>query len=145
MDPQDARHLEMMRQGRACEVWIINSAGKASPGEVRIQTWDRKQRIMRGLKFLGFCWAMSLITILIPVAHFILVPGFIIAGPIGAWILAGQARAILGGQGICPSCGEFLRIVRGPDRWPFSDLCPKCQSSVTVKKRESAPTSSSTV
>ena len=137
MESQDSRHQEMMRQGRGCEVWIKTPTGKVSRGEVRIQTWDRKQRVKRGLKLLGFCWAMSLVTVIIPLAHFILVPGFFIAGPIGAWIISGQDSVILGGQGTCPSCDTFLTIVRGPNRWPLSDLCAQCQASVSLEAMES--------
>jgi len=134
VNPAETKHAKMMRLGEPLAVSIVAPAGKRAPGEGRLQRWSPRARTLRGLRFLAFCWAMSVLCVLIPLAHFVLVPGFFIAGPIGAWRLSRQDRIILGGEGICPACAALLVIVRGPDRWPRPDLCTRCQTAVTIER-----------
>jgi hypothetical protein len=134
MTERDEKHVKMMTEGTACPVTIRVANGKASSGEVRIQEWDKKARTSRAIKFWGLCWGLAIISVIIPLAHFVLVPGFFIAGPVGAWIISTQSRVILGGESICPNCNSFLPIAPAADSWPISDLCVHCQSRLVIEK-----------
>jgi len=128
------KHLQMMAAGIGCAVTVRSESGKTSPGVIRIQEWDKKARTQRALRFWLYCWAASLLSIAIPVAHFILVPGLFLAGPAGAWIVSTQSVAILGGESVCPECGAFLPLSSASDSWPINDLCSACQHRVKIEK-----------
>src|SRR5207237_8985194 len=48
--------------------------GEPTRGSVTIQAFDREQRFRRAVAGLGKWWGIGLLTVLIPVAHFVLVP-----------------------------------------------------------------------
>lgn len=132
---EQAKHQEMMKQGQGVPVQVTGSSGKVAAGEVRVKYWSMKERQLRALRFLGIFWGLSLASVLIPLAHFVLVPSLFLAGPIVAWVIYQQESAILGGESTCPECGKFLPIARKPNRWPFSDLCTKCYHNVEVTQQ----------
>lgn len=134
MNTPTEKHLIMMAAGAGCAVIVRSETGKTSPGQVRIQQWDKKERTRRAVRFWIYCWGLSLISVIIPIAHFFLVPGFLLAGPVGAWVISTQASAILGGESVCPECGAFLPLSPASDSWPLQDLCAQCQSRVKIDK-----------
>ncbi len=97
------KHQKMMTQGLGCPVKIISSDGKVSPGEVCIQYFSPKTRGVRALKFLGTCWGFMIISVFIPLAHFVLVPGLFIAGILSASFVYSTESVVLGGRGLCPT------------------------------------------
>ena len=52
----------------------------ATEGVAIVQENSRAKRIAEGVKKLAIFWALALVSVFIPLAHFILVPGFLIAG-----------------------------------------------------------------
>ena len=112
----------------------ISANGQEADGNVFIQSFSSKERWMRGLKLLGMLWGMALVSIVIPLAHFVLVPGFLIAGIVTALWISSKESIILGGNGTCPSCQKPLPIVRMNDQWPLNDLCTSCRREVKIEK-----------
>ncbi len=102
-------------------------------GEVRLQAWDRHERIKRGLKTLGTFWGLALVAILIPGLHFVLVPTLLIAGPFAAWRTSQQHSIILGGQGTCPDCSAPFQIAQASAHWPLTDLCSQCSRTIKIE------------
>jgi hypothetical protein len=124
-----------MTQPEEIHVSIRDRDGGSAEGQVKVQKWDKKSRTRRALKVLGACWALSLVCIILPIVHFVLVPGFFLGGIVAAWFISQQESVVLGGEGSCPKCHEKLSIVRSANRWPLTDLCAKCQTPVTVDKK----------
>jgi hypothetical protein len=131
---EQVKHQEMMKHGKGVPIRVTGDSGKTNPGEVRVQYWSLRERRLRALQYLGIFWGLSLATVLIPLAHFVLVPSLFFAGPIVAWIVYQQESVILGGESTCPECGAFLPLARKPNQWPFSDLCAKCYRNVQVSQ-----------
>src|SRR5438128_11625865 len=52
--------------------------GRPTRGTVTIREFNRQQRTRRALAGLGRWWGVALLSVFIPVAHFILVPSFLI-------------------------------------------------------------------
>lgn len=96
-------------------------------------------RLGRALSGLGMCWALALGGLFIPVAHFILVPTFMVVGIVVAVKRAREDRRLLLLRGACPRCGaaqEFKpggRFATGP-----SVDCPKCHGTLTLVTDEMA-------
>lgn len=129
------KHLQMMQEGTGYPVKVISS-DQEKIGEVRIKTFNQKERIVRGLKFLGIFWGSAILAVFIPMLHFILVPLLFLVGIIVAAFVSQTKSVVLGGESVCPKCESFLPIVRSSDQWPLSDLCSHCRTTVTISKIE---------
>jgi hypothetical protein len=116
----------------AVKLIASSSNVKETEGEIQIQVWSSQERLKRALKAWGMCWAGALISVLIPLAHFILVPSLFLAGPIAAYFIYQQQETIQGGEGKCPACKKGFKIVRTTLKWPIQDLCTFCQEAVSI-------------
>jgi hypothetical protein len=127
-----------MNSPQTLAVKISNVRGSTSNGTVELKVWDKKERTTRAFKALAFTWGLAIISILIPILHFILVPTLILAGPIVFSWIAGQEQVILGGKGVCPECGKEFEIARSAVKWPMSDLCNHCKTELKIEQTEPA-------
>ncbi|MGE0616581.1 MAG: hypothetical protein AB7P04_13175, partial [Bacteriovoracia bacterium] len=75
----------------------------------------------------------AIVSVLIPLLQFVLVPSFLIAGPIVALVIMRRQGVVLGGSGDCPHCKKQMKIVRSLPRFPLTDLCDHCQQSVKIE------------
>ena len=71
---------------------------------------NAQERMIRALKMGGLCWGFALVSILIPLAHFVLVPSFLIAGPIVGMYFYRLESMVIGGSGNCPACQKPFQI-----------------------------------
>lgn len=101
-------------------------------GLIRIESWERPARIKRALKTWGACWGIGLAALPFPILHFIILPIMLITGPFAALYVFTRESIVLGGEGECPECGKAFPIARLSNRFPQSDLCTHCQSSVKL-------------
>jgi hypothetical protein len=100
----------------------------------------RSQRFGRALAGLGMCWALALGGLFIPVAHFILVPTFVVAGIVVAIKRAREDRRLLLLRGACPRCGAAQKFKPGGRFATGRSIdCPKCHGTLTLVTGESAP------
>jgi hypothetical protein len=105
---------------------------KKTLGEVITQHWEQKERTERALKSLGLFWGIAIFCIIIPIAHFILVPSFLLAGPIVAYFTYSQSDIIQGGSGPCPNCQKPFKVARMKIKWPLNDVCSECHAAVKI-------------
>jgi len=105
---------------------IANDKGEHA-GELTTQLFSSGERTTQALKVLGLCWLLAGITLFIPIAHFFLVPLFLVAGPVMAFSKYRVETATDSAEGICPECGESVSISLDPaDKLPKWTYCPKC-------------------
>ena len=114
---------------------VSTGDGKTKPVEVYRQVLDRPGRVTRAIKGWAICWGLAVVSILVPVAHFVLVPAFAIAGPVVAWIRMRQESVILGAIVDCPACGEQTRLARTADDWPITLYCKPCRVGLDINRR----------
>lgn len=123
-----------MAADTALSVRVTGTNNKQSrTGELRVRHFDQGTRTRRALKALAFCWGMACVTVLLPIVHFVLVPGFLIAGPVVAYLRFNQQSMSLGGSSPCPYCDDTLEIEKGKLSWPLEDSCGKCRKPVTIE------------
>ncbi len=113
---------------------ILKADSNQSLGFVQIKHFDSQERITRALKAFVACWAAAFLSIFIPLAHFILVPAFFLAGLIFPYFIYKKESFIIGGQGSCPKCKADLVIEKGNNEWPLKDLCTGCKSNILITK-----------
>lgn len=116
-------------------VRIVHAKDEAA-GTVQIQTFTDKERLVRTVKFVGVCWLAAVVAVAIPLLHFVLVPGLFLAGIIGGFLKYATQSLVLGGGGTCPRCKAALPIVKGPNRWPITELCTSCRTNSEVYLEE---------
>lgn len=134
LDPKIQRHKKMMTRGHGMAVKISGKQeNQITNGSIRVISWNRRERIVRALKYGASCWGLALLSIAIPLLHFVLVPLFFLSGPLVALFILGQHTVILGGEGTCPDCHKFMTIVRSRYQFPFSDTCESCFASLKVQ------------
>jgi len=94
------------------------------------------QRLARTLAGLGMFWGLAHASLFIPIAHFVLVPTFLVGGIVMAVKRAREDRRLLRVRGACPRCGAVQDLQPGGrfvDGRSFD--CPKCHGNVTLATR----------
>jgi len=125
-------------------IGILSDEKGAELGTLHSLVYSSGERTGRALKMLAIAWLLAGITLFIPIAHFFLVPIFVIAGPVMAW---SRYRAEVVPEkvtGICPECGEEITIDLDPsDKLPKWSYCPKCNKSLHLVYDAPSPEQSS--
>jgi hypothetical protein len=117
---------------KTIRVEFISANEKKTFGNVRARYFDKGERSERALKVFGLSWGIGIFCIIIPLAHFILVPGFLLAGPVVAYFFYKQTDIVLDSSGPCPSCEKPFKVARTRVQWPISDVCSECHNSVKI-------------
>jgi hypothetical protein len=113
-----------------------NSSGdQATDAQLHITQFDNKDCTLRAFKRLGLFWLLALASIPIIFAHWVLVPGFFIAGPIAA-VMAYKVKEVQDkASGVCPECRELIDVKMEPkELLPKWTYCPKCNQSLHICK-----------
>jgi hypothetical protein len=117
------------------ETLRITAFGReARDGVVRVRAWRPAERVARTLAGWLGCWALAAITLFIPVAHILLVPGFFIAGIVLLLRRSREDRSFVEGRGPCPVCGadQTFRL-RGKFVLPKETFCPACRARLILE------------
>lgn len=102
-------------------------------GLLNIINYEKNDRLKRALKMLGLFWLFSLLSIPIVIAHWVLVPGFFIAGPIVAYRRYQMGSEIKNAIGQCPACQNEITVEMEPaDNLPKWTYCPNCSASIQL-------------
>lgn len=92
-----------------------------------------RERLARAGKLLALCWGLAVIAVFIPIAHFFLVPLFLIAGPVMAYLKYRVTELAEKAEGVCPECQASVSIALEPaDRLPKWTYCPACNKPVQL-------------
>jgi len=104
-----------------------------APARVSIVRHDPGARMRRALMALAACWGLGLVSVLVPIAHFVLVPGFFVLGIVLAAARAREAASVLGAAGRCPRCdAERAFIASGRLREESKAQCPACRNELSL-------------
>jgi hypothetical protein len=99
------------------------------------------RRLARALGALLACWAAAAVSVFIPVAHFLLVPGLAIGGLVWAVVRLRARERLVRVHGACPRCGRVQEfIAAGSTGGQSAVTCPGCLNRLLVTT--GAPTSS---
>lgn len=110
-----------------------NESEQVRLGQLHSLQYSSGERMGRAVKVLLICLVLALITAFIPIAHFFLVPLFLIAGPVMAVMKYKQDSALEKAEGECPECGERVDIELEPtDKLPKRTYCPSCNKPLQL-------------
>jgi len=102
--------------------------------EMSVIIFTQQEQKIRALKSMMVFWAIAALCILIPIAHFILVPGFLIGGIIVAsrrWKLKEEG---IKAAGSCPACHNeiCIKLDKNAELPQWKD-CPECADPLELQ------------
>ena len=102
-------------------------------GVLHITHYKKSERIKRAAAVLGLCWLGAAGSIPIVIAHWVLVPGFLIAGPVFGYIRLNQATVKEHILGRCPVNDKDIKIDMEPsEELPKWTYCPACNKAIQL-------------
>jgi len=117
-------------------VYVKSDEHGTEEGLLQFSQFSSGDRMSRALKILGLCWLGAGITLFIPLAHFVLVPGLLIAGPVLAMMKYKVDRANESVSVECPKCKKSVSIkLDAADKLPIYSYCPDCNTSLQLAEK----------
>lgn len=117
------------------QVHIKGNDGQATSGSLQTTHYDHSECVKRALMKLGLFWLLALGSLPIIFAHWVLVPGFFIAGPWMAYRTFQVKHTCDHVRGDCPVCQENVEIeMEARDELPKWTYCPRCNNPLQLLK-----------
>ena len=116
--------------GEVVEAYLTIFGAPPSPVTVTVFEPGLGRRVWRAAVPCLVCWALALASVFIVLAHFILVPGFLVAGPVLAYVRFRMVRVVRKVHGACPRC----RIEQDfkPPSWGRTIDCARCKNQLVL-------------
>lgn len=116
-------------------VTLKHEKAGTNTGQLHRQLFNSRDRLRRSATAWLICWGLAVLSVPIIFAHWVLVPGFIIAGPFVAYryyhIMAVPQKI----TGTCPSCQEALVLkLETSDKLPTWRYCSNCNESLHINE-----------
>ena len=117
-------------------VVLTGNEGQSSDGLMHIISYQRRDRIQRAVTaWLGF-WLLAVLSVPIIIAQWILVPAFLIAGPLVAFRRFKSESKAEKITGECPVCQKQVSIdLEADDAVPMWKYCSECKSSLNITEK----------
>ncbi len=104
-----------------------------TPAVLRVERHPQGQRLRRALLALGAAWGIGVLCILIPIAHFVLVPMFFVAGIFLFARRLGEKATIASVAGACPCCKAQVEFSGGGRLKPAARVqCTSCRNEIDL-------------
>ena len=114
-------------------VHIKGNDGQVTSGSLQTSHYDHSECVKRGLLKLCLFWLLALASIPIIFAHWVLVPGFLFAGPWMAYRTFQVKYTRNHVRGSCPVCQEDVEIkLEARDELPKWTYCPRCSNPIQI-------------
>ena len=118
---------------RTENIVIKNDQSGSGRGELHTRLLNSGERWKRAAAGLALFWGLAVLSVPIVGLHWVLVPGFLIAGPVVAYRRYAAGSIMDDATGTCPACGEEVRIGLAPsDRIPKWTYCPNCNKPLQL-------------
>lgn len=122
-----------MPQQTTQTIQLKSQAGQTTQAEMTFRTYSNPERKKRAILTLLSFWALAILSIPIIIAHFVLIPGFLIGGIVMSskrWKTEREAESV---SGVCPACGKEITInLDKKNELPQWQYCPSCNDSLEL-------------
>nr|BFD63381.1 hypothetical protein BdHM001_20620 [Bdellovibrio sp. HM001] len=105
---------------------------KIEYGHAEIRRFSRTEILQKSLKQLVLFWGLAVISVLLPVVHFVLVPLFFVMGAYLALQARKQKQEIISGTVNCPQCQQPVTINKSAFLEEHTEICQHCASVVKI-------------
>lgn len=124
-----------MSAGQPVTIHIRDSARQPVEALLEVDEIPMPRRVGRAVMVLLGVWALAVACILVPLLHFVLVPGFFVAAPVLAWLTARATVLVKSTQITCPKCGKQTSIEPRTTGWPAGMRCAHCSTTFFARPR----------
>ncbi len=122
-----------MPVAREQPVVLTGRDGECSGGVMLRTVYNPRERTARAAKVWLVCWLLALLSVPIIGLHWLLVPGFTIAGVVLGLRRYRTQEASSALNGVCAACGEDFTLALEPNEHaPLWKYCPHCQAALHV-------------
>jgi hypothetical protein len=105
-------------------------------GTALVHLFSPQEKLARALKKLAVFWGVAVLSVFIPVAHFFLVPLFLVIGLVLFFNVMKTTGEVLEGKICCPSCGAEAVLGRDFLNWPLKEICQNCVRVLRIRSLE---------
>jgi len=108
--------------------------GKTTAAEMHAIAFTKQEQKARALKTFLLFFLIASVCVLIPIAHFILVPGFLIGGIIAAKRRWNKDMEGIDAKGDCPYCNNHIciKLEKNAELPQWHD-CPQCSDALELQ------------
>lgn len=102
-------------------------------GIARVRERDPGERSARALRTAGIFLGLAVLSVFIPIAHFVLVPSFLLAAGVFAFRRLRERASVVRLTGVCPRCRQERTFeATGPFKPAMKTTCPVCSFAIDV-------------
>ena len=112
---------------------ITGYAPQSTQAVITVDHIPPARRVGRAIGGFALFLLLAVISVFIPAAHFVLVPGFLITAFVILAVRLGQRAVVVNAKGSCPDCGAEQELDL-PKSWrlPVDTSCRSCQRRLTL-------------
>ncbi|MDQ7003325.1 MAG: hypothetical protein Q9N02_11695 [Ghiorsea sp.] len=104
-----------------------------NPAKMSILSYNEKEQKIRAIKTLFKLWGIAALCILIPIAHFLLVPLFLVMGIVKSMKLLHKSEDGLYAEGSCPACDQHIQLdLENNAELPQWIDCSDCKQAIEL-------------
>lgn len=113
---------------------IIATSNEATTrGTMEVLEFSEQGRVKRAWLMALKCLGATALCVLIPVAHFILVPlGLLVVTPIMTLYTFRVKTKIVCAKITCPACHSPLNVLTSQERYPIYENCSSCHRQIAL-------------
>lgn len=109
--------------------------GNETEGFARLHPFQHSERVSRAFKIASAFFGVGLLTVFIPILHFVLPPLFFLAGIAFAVATYHTKAEIISGEFTCPSCRALNQLTRQSESFPTSPRCSSCHLTLELDRK----------
>ncbi len=118
------------------EKLLLEAGGKSSQSVATLALYSDAEKNKRARKAFFLFLALGFFSVFLPLAHFFLVPGFLLASP-WAYRWAKKQKGLLQKlEGSCPFCTKSVQHSGGGLEWPLRFVCSHCHEPIRASLLE---------
>lgn len=125
---------------RTVAIVLEGQGDKRSEGLAITKVLEDRERWQRAARQAGIAAGVAVVTLFIPIVHFIVPPLALLTSLILFVRGMNQGTLIHGGGGPCPQCQQRVELEEQPLHWPLDLNCPHCRRSLTVTPADALKT-----
>lgn len=112
------------------KISVYSQRDNASIHEINGHVFTKQERTKRSMTRLGGFWGLAVVSILIPVFHFVLVPLFFLLAPFLARKTYNEEVVLEACEIDCPECKKRATFAKNSGQWPLHNNCPHCMNRI---------------
>lgn len=111
---------------------VVKVDDLSTQGWVERRDLNQSERMARAGKIFGIFFGGALLTVFVPILHFILPPLLLIIGSVLAFSEYTNKGEMKTGEITCPNCKKLMKLPNEGEGWPRIQRCEGCSFTLTI-------------